>query len=385
MIARMALRAPHASRRAVDDREAAEQPAVAGAQPALEPPGSLPAQILALQRHAGNSAVSRMLAGASGILTEDEGGGMDELYDAGPGILVGEADTTLQTPGVTAPDADAALGGDRPGAPPAQTTAPTPAAAPDGAAPAGTGAGGTATAAPAHVTINSRTDMHAPDGTGDDRKTVAMGEVVYFDVGGAEADWSASAGWPPRRSTRDTFAWELADPGTASITATLPTGETATVNMRVIGPTSIRMRKTSEDPPGASGTAGAGMMLKPRFTPGNVNFGNVEWLEVPGGPSNVSGYFATERAAGRANLNHRPNPNFLRIGPRLNDHAAAFNFSPPFAVGTWDWIIPNKFRRAATTGDGTLFFNTLQSFRMDASGVITVSKQGASVTAPPQP
>src|SRR5437867_2383603 len=82
-------------------------------------------------------------------------------------------------------------------------------------------------------------------------------------------------------------------------------------------------------------------------------------------------------AAGRANLNHRPNPNFLRIGPRLTDHAAAFNFSPPFAVGTWDWVIPNKFRRAATTGAGTFFFNTLQTFRIDAAGSITVSKQGA--------
>ena len=69
----------------------------------------------------------------------------------------------------------------------------------------------------------------------------------------------------------------------------------------------------------------------------------------------------------------------------LTDHAAAFNFSPPFAVGTWDWVIPNNFRRAATTGAGTFFFNTLQTFRIDAAGSITVSKQGATVTKPPAP
>lgn len=393
MIVGMAEHEAPAFRRPAD-LEAAERRVVPDAVPELGlPPGTAgaPAQILALQRQAGNSAVSRMLAGAStGMLTEDEGGGLDQLYDAGPGILVGEADTTTQTPGVSAPEADATLGGDStPGA------TPTPAAAPDGVGPApGTappggaaapGGGTAAPASPAPLVITSRTDMHAPDGTGDDRRTVAMGEVVYFSVGGAEADWSATAGWPPRRTARDTFAWELPDPGTASITATLPAGETATINMRVIGPTSIRMRKISEDPAGNSGTAGAGMVQKPQFTPGNVNFGNVEWLEVPGGPSNVTGYFATELAAGRANLNHRPNPNFLRIGPRLTDHAAAFNFSPPFAVGTWDWVIPNMFRRAATTGAGTFFFNTLQTFRIDAAGSITVSKQGATVTKPPAP
>lgn len=358
----MAERDPLASRAAkkdVAEPQAAPAPAV----------GGVPAHLLELQRQAGNSAVSRLLASANGMLTEDEGGGLDQLYDAGPGILVGEADTTEQTPGVAAPDADAQLGGE------GGQAATAPAATPDGGA----------AATPAPVRINSRTDMRAPDGTADDRKTVAMGEVVYFDVGGAEADWSATAGWPPRRTARDTFAWELADPGTASVTATLPTGETGTVNMRVIGPTDIRMRKISEDPAGNAGTAGAGMVLKPRFNPGNVNFGNVEWLEVPGGPTNVTGYFQTELAAGRANLNHRPNPNFLRIGPRLTDHAAAFNFSPPFATGTWDWVIPNKFRRAATTGAGTFFFNTVQTFRMDGTGAITVSKQGATVTKAPVP
>jgi hypothetical protein len=208
--------------------------------------------------------------------------------------------------------------------------------------------------------------------------------VVYFDVGGAAADWTASAGWPLRRAGRDTFAWELPQPGTATITATLPAGGTASITMTAIPPKNIRMRKVSEDPPGASGTANAGMMLRPRFMPANVNFGNVEWLEVPGPPSNLSGYFAAQVAAG-TNLNHVPNPNFLRIGPGLRDHAAAFGFPPPYSAGAWDWSIPNRFRRAGTGDAGVEYVTTLQSFRMDATGSITVSKQGASVTKAPIP
>jgi len=211
-----------------------------------------------------------------------------------------------------------------------------------------------------------------------------MGEVVYFDVGGVAADWTASAGWPGRRSARAILAWELSDPGSATITATLPTGGSASITMKVIAPKDIRMRKTSEDPAGASGTANAGMMLAPRFTPGSVNFGNVEWLEVPGPASGLSGYFAAQVAAG-TNLNHAPNPSFLRIAPGLNDHAAAFGFPPPYSAGTWDWSIPNRFRRAGTAAAGTVFVTTLQSFRMDAAGAITVSKQGASVTKAPIP
>jgi len=226
--------------------------------------------------------------------------------------------------------------------------------------------------------------MRAPDGTPDTRKTVAMGEVVYFDIGGDNAVWTASAGWPPRRSARPMFAWELPEPGTANIVATLPTGGSASVTMTVIPPKDIRMRKTSEDAPGASGTANAGMILAPRFTPGNVNFGNVEWLEVPGPPSGLTGYFAAQ-VAGGTNLNHVPNPAFLRIAPGLNDHAAAFGFPPPYSAGAWDWSIPNNFRRAGTSGAGTLYVTTLQSFRMDATGAITVSKQGASVTKAPIP
>jgi Alpha amylase, catalytic domain len=361
---------------------------------------------------AGNRAASRAFADAgsvralrrspeaAGTLSTDEGGGKDDLMPAGPGIVVGEAEVADQTPGVTAPDADAAIAADQVGGPAAaaapdaasaQAASPSPDAsavaktpdsstAPTDATQSPDPTGGTpAPAAAAPPVINSRTDMHAPDGTPDSRQVIAMGEVVYFDVGGEAVSWTASAGWPGRRSARSTFAWELPQPGTATITATTAAGASASITMTAVPPKDIRMRKTSEDAPGDPGTANAGMRLAPRFTPGNVNFGNVEWLEVPGGPSNLTGYFAAQVAAG-VDLNHHPNPDFLRIAPGLNDHAAAFGFPGPYSAGTWDWEIPNRFRRAATTGEGEMYVTTVQSFSIDSSGAITVSKQGASVT-----
>jgi len=226
--------------------------------------------------------------------------------------------------------------------------------------------------------------VRAPDGSPNARTTVAMGEVVYFNIGGRKAKWTASAGWPPRRKSRSVLAWELPKPGTATITATLPTGESDSIKITVIAPRDIRMLKFSEDRPSPPGTAGAGMRMHPVFAPGSVSFGNVEWLEDPGPPTNLSGYFAALVAKG-VDLNHHPNPSFLRIQAGLYDHAAATGFPRPYAPGTFDWVIPNRFRRAGSTGDGIVSVTTVQSFSMDAAGAITVSKQGASVTRPPTP
>jgi hypothetical protein len=324
---------------------------------------------------AGNRAAGRAFAEAgsmqglwrstasAGSLTNDESGGPDDLAAVDEEAAAGDAEAVDQTPGIAAEDADAAIAGDGVADTSQMTTPAAPAGAP---------------------IINSRTDMHAPDGTPDTRQIVAMGEVIYFDVGGDDVDWTASAGWPGRRSARSTFAWELPQPGTATITATNAKGLSTSVTITALAPTDVRMRKVSDDPPQPSGRAGAGMMLMPAFSPGHVNFGNVEWLEVPGGPTNLSGYFAARSAAG-ADLNHHPAVDFLRIGPRLRDHASAFKFRPPYSTGTWDWSIPNRFRRAGTNGQGELYFTTLQTFRIDASGTITVTKQGATTSSPATP
>jgi hypothetical protein len=384
--------------------------------------------MLALQRHAGNHAVARMFrdaqrpgaparrelarhaeedgsvldairgaaslraAPATGILQDPtQDSGAPELHQAHPGIVIGEGDE-VATPSITAPEADQQIAAVE-GPEDAQAAARNPVAAAPGAVPDSATPeseqdqrtepdGSEPDATTPELVINSRTDMKAPDGSPDTRKKVAMGEVVFFDVGGAVVDWTASAGWPPIRKGRSTYAWELPTPGTATITATDPaTGATASVEIEAVAPEQLKMVKVSEDTQ-AAGTGGAGMVLSPRFGPRNVNFGNVEWLEQPGGPSSVSGYFADLQALG-ADWNHYPNPNFLRINANLTDHAAIFGLPAPFKAGSFHWEIPNAFRRAATNGAGEVTVTSTQSFSINAAGTVTVSKQGASVTRSP--
>ena len=306
----------------------------------------------------------------AGTASERPVDGVEDLQRAAPGVFIGLASTLDQTPGIHVEEADAQI--ERTGSAPAEDH--------DGPVEAED----VVPATPTPV-ITSRTDMRAPDGSPDTRTTVGIGEVVYFSLaGGAEAEWTATAGFPRHRDSRSTFAWELGDPGSATITATLAGGQSATIDMRSVLPSSLRMQKFSEDPPGTTGTANAGMQLRPRFGPRSVSFGNAAWLEVGRPATNLSGYFQTQVANG-TNLTHVPNPDFLRIGPDLSDHAAAFGFPQPYGVGTWDWVIPNRFKRTGTDGNGHFGFDSLQTFRMDGTGAITVAKQGASVTKAPIP
>ena len=58
----------------------------------------------------------------------------------------------------------------------------------------------------------------------------------------------------------------------------------------------------------------------------------------PGTPEGATGYMAARIAAG-TNLNHVPNPNFLRIRAdnTLFDHAAIFGLPAPFSAGQFHW------------------------------------------------
>ena len=336
--------------------------------------------MLALQSAYGNRALARAIASGHGLVfgttSETPHGNMEELQDAGGGIILGQSDgATVTLP----PDA---------GALPATPTdaGATPATADPGTVPAAPE--DTATPDPAATcTLTHRTDLHAVDGTADDRTTVAIGEVIHFGAGGGTVDWTATGGWPQHQSGSAQFDWEMPDPGTATITATDPaTGASCSETFTSILPTAMRNTRISLDAPGATGTAGAGMQQRVHFLPNKVNFHNAEWLEVadtataggPGTPAGATGYMAARIAAG-TNLNHVPNPNFLRIRAdnTLFDHAAIFGLPAPFSAGQFHWRIPNRFRRAATTGTGRVAVTTTQSFFIRADGSARVTKAGA--------
>jgi hypothetical protein len=239
-------------------------------------------------------------------------------------------------------------------------------------------------------TITSRTAVHAPDGTADDRTIIGVHETVLFSVGGQAADWTVRSGWPTNRRGRTSFEWAAPTrPGTYTINATIPaSGETCSLDMNVVAPSRIRMRRrTSLAAWYAAGTAGAGMTTVVRLYPRNVNFGWISILEVPGPASNVTGYFLARQRAG-ANLNHVPNPNYVRVGWNNNlccDTAATRPgvLPAPWSVGTWDWVIPMRYRYFNATSGGRRFTRVVQRFRITAAGRVTVSKAGASIPRSP--
>lgn len=239
--------------------------------------------------------------------------------------------------------------------------------------------------------ITSSTFFRAPDGTPNTRTEVGIGEAVVFEAGGM-AEWTASSGWP-RSRTAPTFAWEPAVPGTTRIAArnTLG-GATCSIEMTAIAPTGITMVKHAEDTFPA-GTMGAGMLLEAHIAPRHVSFGNLEWLEIPGHATGVSGYFDAQQKKG-ADLSHHPNPKFVRLRANntfRSDHAAFSGYprssgTPPFWFpgGAFQWTIPNHYRRAGNPSPlGTFFTNTVQQFFLGADGRATVSKGGDTVTRRP--
>jgi hypothetical protein len=236
--------------------------------------------------------------------------------------------------------------------------------------------------------ITNRSTVHAPDGTADTRRKIGVCETIRFTVGGQAANWSVNDGWPRARNGRSVFDWAAPEqPGTYSINATVPaTGRTCSLDMTVVAPASLRMRRQNVMA-FAAGSAGAGMRLLVRVFPRDVNFGWVSLLEDPGPASGVTGYFLARQTAG-ADLRHHPNLNFVRFGWNNTiccDTAALLSAGAPapWAAGRFFWRIPNRYRCANSTGTGHVFTHTFQRFAIDAAGRVTITKPGASVARSP--
>ncbi|GAA4368758.1 hypothetical protein [Agromyces bauzanensis] len=175
------------------------------------------------------------------------------------------------------------------------------------------------------------------------------------------------------------------------MTATPARGPATVTTFQVVPPDSIRMTRAVVNPIPA-GQAGADMLTDVDFGHHEVSFSRVQWLEVPGPPSAVHGYFRFGNGTAM-DLEHHPNPNFVTLRPDnhfLHDQCGSgFPLAPPFRRffppprffgGGWFWSIPNRFRIVGGAGGGTPFVTTIQLFLVDSSGTTTVSKQGANTT-----
>jgi peptidoglycan hydrolase-like protein with peptidoglycan-binding domain len=251
----------------------------------------------------------------------------------------------------------------------------------DQRAPGGGGGGGGPTPPPT-CTVTTTTVAHAPNASADTRTRVGPGELVDLTATG-NSFWVPTAGTvsaPLGPTTR----WTAPEAG-GSVTITAvdaTTGASCATTFTVVPPDSISMTRASVDPISA-GQAGAGMLCEVDFGHTDVSFSRVDWLEVPGPPSGVFGYFAARQTAG-LDLNHHPNPNFVPL--QANNHfrfdhcASGFPQPPPFSFGGWFWSIPNRYRVVGSGATGTTFTTTIQSFFIDPFGTVNVSKMGASIT-----
>lgn len=246
----------------------------------------------------------------------------------------------------------------------------------------------------ASCAISSRTAVHAPDGTPDTRTTIGVCETVGFSAGGQVANWTANTGWPGARNGQANFNWAAPEqPGTSTITATDPsTGETCNRDMYVVAPAGVRLRSVGELAyPG--GTAGAGMEVTVHVRPRNVNFGWIALGEDSGPASRIRGYFAARPAAA---LRHDAAPDFRRMGwnnslapnaagEMQGDTAAtvAGTLPPPWSAGSFQWIIPTRYRCAYSTGNGHVFTHVQQRFMIEDDGTVIVTKHAARVERTP--
>lgn len=227
-------------------------------------------------------------------------------------------------------------------------------------------------------TITSETIKPAPDGGPDTRTTVGVGERVRFTANTA-GTWTASEGHFIGRNNGANIVWEA--PATASSpTITLTTtGGARVLPLTVIAPNAITMTVLRRHAI-LAGTSGACMINDVVINPLNVNFGRTQWLEVPGPATNVTGYF-TQFAADT--IFHEPTDHYLGVADDnsgLEDHAAWHEVPAPFSFGTFEWVIPNRYKiDGEPDAQGRVFTNTVQAFFMFAGGTMMINKAGASV------
>jgi hypothetical protein len=123
------------------------------------------------------------------------------------------------------------------------------------------------------------------------------------------------------------------------------------------------------------------------ITPDTVSFENIE-ISEDDCVGVVSGYFVGTALDGIHHAGHGAG-NWVPVGPLTvgrgskvagqdtiqSGHA---NFGTPYSAGTFDWPIPWEFR--VGSGAGKVFTTVHQRFTIDASGDMTASKGGASVS-----
>jgi hypothetical protein len=234
------------------------------------------------------------------------------------------------------------------------------------------------------LAITTATVKTAPSGAAKSRTRVGVGEQVDL-TGSAAGTWTANIGTATGASS-STFRWTApATKSDATATITLTAGkQTATQSLTVVPPKTISMKNVGSHTALVK-AGGACMLTEVTFGPSDVCLGAMQWLEVPGPGTGVSGFFKKFSAT---TLHHDPNPNpalvndnnVMEAGPHnaANDHCAVHSTPGPYSDGAFQWDIPNQYvldGEAASSGRN--FTPTTQTFTMNAAGTMLITKAGA--------
>lgn len=211
-----------------------------------------------------------------------------------------------------------------------------------------------------------------------DRGVLGIGEQVFVTFNPSKSvSWSVDKGTVNLASGISTMFTAADSVENSTVTATID-GVGIEKKFSSILPSSINGIKNSSSG-GQSGSVSMNITFE--FQPTTVSFYRMEFREITGPASNVTGYFEQFSSF---QLWHTPNPNFIGTSGYDNlfccDTAAMNQSTTPYSQGGFDWDIPIEVR---VLGSSTQHrpFNILQQFNMlNASGDCSINKVG--LTAP---
>jgi len=229
--------------------------------------------------------------------------------------------------------------------------------------------------------VDVETDVSAPSG-GKSRSKVGVGEKLTFK-GSKIGDWQIDGGTPVSQAWSDKFAWTAPNRNT-TVTVSLTSGKyTRKKTIQVLEPKSIKGRKLNEIGY-PRGVMGAGMYLKFIYLPTDVSFSNIESGEVSGPATEIKDYFAKHGMPHYHNSGDGIFPVQTNNENSEKDKAATHDYDKPWENGSFKWVIPNRFRVKTEGGDGKVFTEVHQTFKLEGpGGKTTITKAGVSVDRKP--
>jgi hypothetical protein len=234
------------------------------------------------------------------------------------------------------------------------------------------------------------------------RLTLGVGEQVNFFFSPAlptNVTWNGGnvGSFDPTTGSNSIFTATNASGAGGQATATFSrTGDTVRITRILTNtpPTDILFltntgtpfQKSGPPPPPPTNTAGAQTGFYVRVYPTNVPFSFLNFKELPGPPTNVTGCFTntniyTTDPTNNPNLidlNHKPTTNWVVVLDNniYNDSVWSPTIPAPYSAGSFQWVIPNQWKMAGKIEPTSNFVFTTQRFTVDVNGTVTITKFG---------